>query len=367
MTTQTTTNRIFNFSAGPCTLPLEALEAAQQQFVDYCGQGMSLIEMSHRSKTVDGVHNDALSLMRELLGVPDTHHILFLGGGATLQFSTIPQNLLAGANKKAAYTHSGAWAKKAIADAKLFGDIDVIWDGADANYATLPDPATLDVPADATYLHLTSNETIGGVQWKDFPTIDQPIVADMSSDILSRDLPWEKFGIVYAGAQKNIGPAGMALVIIRDDVLQSCPDNVPLYANYKKHAGANSMLNTPPVFQIWMVKLVLEWLKGKGGLAYAADMAAKRSGILYDAMASSGGFYNCPVDAKYRSPMNVVWRLPSEELEAKFVADANAAGLSGLKGHRSVGGCRASIYNAMPVEGAEALANFMGEFAKRNG
>ena len=367
MTTQTATNRIFNFSAGPCTLPLEVLEAAQSQFVDYGGEGMSLIEMSHRSKTVDGVHTEALSLMRELLGVPDTHHILFLGGGATLQFSMIPQNLLAGDNKKAAYTHSGAWAKKAIGDAKLFGDIDVIWDGADSDYASLPDPATLSVPTDAAYLHLTSNETIGGVQWKDFPTTDVPIVADMSSDILSRALPWEKFGIVYAGAQKNIGPAGMALVIIRDDILQSCPDNVPLYANYKKHQGAGSMLNTPPVFQIWMVKLVLEWLKGKGGLVYAADMAAKRSGIVYDAIENSGGYYRCPVDADYRSPMNVVWRLPSEELEAKFIAEATAAGLIGLKGHRSVGGCRASIYNAMPVEGAEALATFMGEFAKGNG
>ncbi len=359
--------RIFNFSAGPCTLPLEVLEQARDLFVDYKGTGMSLIEMSHRSKTVVAVHEEALSLVRELLAIPDTHEILFLGGGATLQFGMIPANLL-GAGKKASYTHSGAWAKKAIADGKAYGAVDVVWDGKDSNYATLPDPASVKPTAGSAYLHLTSNETIGGVQWKSFPKADVPLVADMSSDILSRPIDFAPFGIIYAGAQKNIGPAGMALVIIRKDVLEACPDDVaPQYFSYKQHAGAQSMLNTPPVFQIWMVNLVLQWLKGKGGVAWAQQMAQKRSSILYGAIEKHGDFYRCPIDAAVRSPMNVVWRLPSEELEGQFVKEATAAGLDGLKGHRSVGGCRASIYNAMPIEGAEALAQFMADFAAKNG
>ncbi len=362
----TTTNRIFNFSAGPCTLPLEALERAQAQFADYEGQGMSLIEMSHRSKTVDGVHNEAIALVKELLDLPDNYAVLFLGGGATLQFSMVPMNLIRNGGS-ADFTHSGAWAKKAIGDAKLIGNTHVVWSGEESGFTTLPDPASVQTTDGAKYLHLTSNETIGGIQWQDFPDVDVPLVSDMSSDILSRPLPIEKFGIIYAGAQKNIGPAGMGLVIVRDDILEQCPDDLPLYYNYKKHAGANAMLNTPPVFQIWMVKLVLDWLKEKGGVQWSQQMAAKRSGLLYDAMAASGGYYRCPVDEAVRSPMNVVFRLPSEELEAKFIAEALDNGMSGLKGHRSVGGCRASIYNAMPLEGAEALASFMADFAARNG
>ena len=358
--------RIHNFSAGPCTLPLPALEAAQAQFADFEGQGMSLVEMSHRSKTVDGVHQAALGLMREVLGVPDTHEILFLGGGATLQFSMIPMNLLAG-GKSADYTMTGAWAKKAIADAKKLAKVNVTFDDADNNYSTLPDPAAVTATEGAAYYHLTSNETIGGIQWQDFPQLDIPLVADMSSDILSRPLPFERFGLIYAGAQKNIGPAGLSLVIIRKDILEQCPDDLPLYLGYKGHAKANSMLNTPPVFQIWMVKLVLEWLKGEGGLGWAQEMAQKRSGLVYEAMNASGGFYRCPIGEDIRSPMNVVWRLPNEELEAQFVAEAAEVGLSGLKGHRSVGGCRASLYNAMPLAGAEALAQFMADFAAKNG
>lgn len=358
--------RIFNFSAGPCTLPLEVLQQAQEQFVDYQGSGMSLIEMSHRGKIVDGVHNQALALMKELLGVPDTHQVLFLGGGATLQFSMVPMNLLHG-GKSADYANSGAWAKKAIADAKLLGKVNVTFDDKASNYSTLPDPGAVEVSEGAAYYHLTSNETIGGIQWQGWPTLGVPLVADMSSDIMSREIPFEKFGLIYAGAQKNIGPAGVSVVIIRKDVLEACPDGLPVYLGYKGHAKENSMLNTPPVFQIWIIKLVLEWLKGKGGLAWASEMAKKRSGVLYDAIAGHGAFYRSPVDAKVRSTMNVVWRLPSEELEAKFVAEAKAAGFDGLKGHRSVGGIRASIYNAMPLEGVTGLAGFMADFAKKNG
>ena len=362
----TATHRIYNFSAGPCTLPLEALEAARDAFVDYQGTGMSLIEMSHRSKTVDAVHNAALDLVRELLGLPDSHHALFLAGGATFQFGMVPMNFLKG-GKTADYTHSGAWAKKAIADARLVGNVNVIFDGKDSNYMTLPEPASVKATPGAAYLHLTSNETIGGVQWKAFPDVGVSLVADMSSDIMSRRLPIEKFGLIYAGAQKNIGPAGLAVVIISDAMLAQCPGDLVNYLNYRDHVADNSMRNTPPVFQIWMVKLVLEWLKGKGGLDWAADMASRRSAIVYDAINRNAGFYACPVDERYRSTMNVVFRLPSEELEAAFVKEAEANGMSGLKGHRSVGGCRASLYNAMPLDGAQALANFMNDFAARNG
>ncbi|MDH3583504.1 MAG: 3-phosphoserine/phosphohydroxythreonine transaminase [Phycisphaerae bacterium] len=359
-------SRIYNFSAGPCTLPLPVLEAARDQFVDYENTGMSLVEMSHRSKTVDGVHCRALELMRELLSVPESHEILFLGGGATFQFSMIPLNLLRGGGK-ADYTNSGAWAKKAIADAAKVGEVNVVFDGSDEKFTTLPDPGKVEASAGSLYLHLTSNETIGGIQWKSFPDVDVPIVADMSSEILSRPIPFEKFGIVYAGAQKNIGPAGVAVVIIRRDILDRCSDDLPAYLDYRKHLEANSMLNTPPVFQIWMIKLVLEWLRELGGVTWAQQMADRRSGLLYETIDKHDGFYRCPVDRGIRSPMNVVWRCPSEDLEARFIAEADRQGLSGLKGHRSVGGCRASIYNAMPVEGAEALARFMDQFAAANG
>jgi phosphoserine aminotransferase len=358
--------RIFNFSAGPCTLPLEVLERANDQFIDYDGTGMSLVEMSHRSKAVVAVHERALQLVRDLLHVPESHKVLFLGGGATFQFGMIPANLLRDAGH-ADYTHSGAWAKKAIGDAQTLGQANVIWDGSDSSYTTLPDPATL-IPTDgAAYLHLTSNETIGGVQWKTFPQTDVPLVADMSSDILSRPISIADFGIIYAGAQKNIGPAGLGLVIIRDDILARCPKDMPLYLNYHKHVDADSMLNTPPVFQIWMVQLVLEWLEAQGGVAWAEQQAARRSEILYGAIEAAGGFYRSPVNAAVRSSMNVVFRLPSDELEGQFVSEATSAGFDGLKGHRSVGGCRASIYNAMPIAGAEALAGFMADFAAKNG
>jgi len=363
--TTTATQRIFNFSAGPCTLPAEVLEIAAGEMLNYQGTGMGIVEMSHRSKPVVSVFEQAEAGVREVLGVPEDMHILFMGGGATFQFGMIPMNLLAG-GKSADYIHSGAWAKKAIADAKAVGKVNVIFDGKDSNYMSLPNPASVKASADAAYLHICSNETIGGVQWKDYPTVDVPIVADMSSEIMSRPIDFDKFGLIYAGAQKNIGPAGVCLVLIKKDLVAQCPNNLVGYLNYAGHIEGESMLNTPPVFNVYMIKLVMDWLKGKGGLSWAADMAAKRSKILYDAIARND-FYTCPVDAKYRSLMNVVFTTPSEELDNKFVKESEAAGLSGLKGHRSVGGCRASIYNAMPIEGAEALASFMDAFAAKNG
>ncbi|MEM7627517.1 MAG: phosphoserine transaminase [Planctomycetota bacterium] len=367
---QTAVHRIHNFSAGPCTLPLEVLERAQAEFVDYQNHGMSAIEMSHRSKPVVALHEAALASMRELLNLGDDHEVLFLGGGATMQFGMVPMNLLAPGDA-ADYTHSGAWAKKAIADAEAVGArVNLVFDGTDDRYTFLPEPETVRSTAGSVYLHLTSNETIGGLQWKAFPDCDAPLIADMSSDFLSRPIDVEPFGLIYAGAQKNIGPAGVCVVIIRKDLMERSIDlgvKRPNYLNYANHAKAGSMLNTPPVFQIYMIGLVLEWLKAKGGTAWAAEMAQRRSALVYDAMAASGGFYRCPIDERFRSSMNVVFRLPSEELEAAFVAEATAQGLDGLKGHRSVGGCRASLYNAMPIEGAQALADFMGEFARTRG
>ena len=358
--------RLHNFSAGPCTLPLEVLETAERELVNYRGQGMSLLEMSHRTPPVEGVRDDAEAALRRLLGLSDRHHVAFLAGGATFQFAMVAMNFLTH-DRLGDYVHSGAWAKKAVADARKVGRVNVVWDGAEEEYMTLPDPAAIQSSEGSQFLHLTSNETIGGVQWKAFPDCDAPIVADMSSDFLSRPVPLERFGLIYAGAQKNIGPAGVTVVILTDDMLGACDGDLPGYLQYAGHVENRSMLNTPPVFQVWMVKLVLEWLEARGGLAWAEAAAAERSGILYRCLDDSGGFYRCPVDPRVRSTMNVVFRLPSEDLEERFVREAEAAGLSGLQGHRSVGGIRASIYNAMPVGGVEALANFMADFRHAQG
>lgn len=360
-------NRIHNFSAGPCTLPVEALEAARDEFVDYQGKGMSLIEMSHRSKEYDAVHMEAMDLVKRLYGLPENYKVLLLGGGATLQFAMVPLNLM-GTGGRCDLAHTGAWAKKALADAKKIGNVNLVFDGSEDGFMSLPEASTLEPSKGSTYLHMTSNETIGGVQWPDFPdTGDVPLVCDMSSDFVSRRIPVEKFGLIYAGAQKNAGPAGCSIVIIREDLLERSSDALPAYLSYKIHADKDSMYNTPPVFPIYMIGKTLKWLEKQGGLEAAERMAAERSGLIYDAMAAAPEFYRCPVQESARSKMNVVFRLPSEDLEKQFVAEALEHGMSGLKGHRSVGGCRASVYNAMPVAGAKALAEFMGEFAKTNG
>ena len=360
-------SRIYNFAAGPCTLPYEALESAHAEFLDYQGKGMSLIEMSHRSKEYDAVHAEAMDLVKRLYGLPDTYKVMFLGGGATLQFAMVPMNLMAPGGH-CDMTLTGAWAKKANADAKKFGKVNLVFDGSGDNFMSVPDAAGLKPSEGSSYFHMTSNETIGGVQWRDFPdTGDVPLVCDMSSDFVSRKVPVEKFGLIYAGAQKNAGPAGTSIVIIRDDLLERSPDTLPAYLSYAVHAPKDSMYNTPPVFPIYMVMKTLAWLESKGGLDAATKMANERAGLIYGAIAANAGFYNCPVAEDSRSTMNIVFRLPSEDLEKQFVAEALAEGMNGLKGHRSVGGCRASVYNAMPVEGAKALADFMGEFAKKNG
>ncbi len=358
--------RKFNFSAGPSTLPLSVLQGLQRSMVEHDNAGMSLIEASHRSKEYDAVHNRAIELLRELLSVPATHEILLLGGGATMQFAMVPMNFLPqGASCDLA--HSGAWAKKALGDAKKIGNVRLAFDGSAADFMSLPVQQELSLDPKAAYFHLTSNETIGGVQWKEFPDSGEvPIVADMSSDIMSRPFSFDKFGLIYAGAQKNLGPAGVTVVIIRKDMLERCPDSLPAYLNYKTHAESNSLYNTPPVFSINAMRLVLEWVKAEGGLAEFDDRSRDKSALLYDTIEHSDGFYTNPVDPRFRSTMNVVFRMSSEELEKQFISQATAAGLDGLKGHRSVGGCRASIYNAMPMEGVEALAQFMRDFAKNN-
>jgi phosphoserine aminotransferase len=360
-------SRIYNFSAGPAALPLPVLEKARDEFVDYKGIGMSLVEASHRGKAYDQVHYEAMGLFKELLGLPDNYKVLFLGGGATMQFAMIPMNLLPEGGS-CDFTLTGTWAKKALGDAKKFGKVNVVFDGTEEKFVRMPDPADLTLDPNAAYLHLTSNETIAGIQWKAWPDSgDVPLVCDMSSDIMSRPIPAEKFGLIYAGAQKNLGPSGLGVVIIREDLIERAPRDLPAYLKYSTHAEADSLYNTPPVFPIWMVKMVLEWVKEQGGVAAMETLAATRSGMLYEAMATSGGYYRCPVDEGTRSTMNVVWRLPTEDLEKKFIAEALEAGFSGLKGHRSVGGCRASIYNAMPVEGITSLVEFMKEFQRTNG
>jgi phosphoserine aminotransferase len=360
-------NRIFNFSAGPCTLPEPVIAEAAAEFEEFQGKGMSIIEMSHRSKEYDAVHMETMDLVRRLYNVPANYKIMFIGGGATLQFSMIPMNLMAPGGQ-CDYTFTGVWAKKAIADAKKIGTVNLAYDGSDESFLNLPEAASLKVNPEAAYFHMTSNETIGGIQWSDFPdTGDVPLVCDMSSDFVSRRIDVSKFGLIYAGAQKNAGPAGTSIVIIRDDLLERSSDNLTAYLNYSIHAAKDSMYNTPPVFPIYMVGKTLKWLEDAGGLEAAEKFAAERSGLIYGAMAKNSGFYNCPVNENCRSLMNIVFRLPSEDLEKKFVAEAMENGMSGLKGHRSVGGCRASVYNSMPVAGAKALADFMDEFAAKNG
>jgi len=360
-------SRIYNFSAGPSTLPLEALEQAAGQFVDYENSGMSLIEMSHRGKQYDAVHTETIALLREILQVPDTSHVLLLQGGATLQFGMIPLAFLK-SGMSADYIITGAWAKKAVGDARAVGEVTAPWDGADCSYTRMPAQQELALNPNAAYVHLCSNETIGGIQWQSFPdTGSVPLICDMSSDILSRPLDWNKIDMVYAGAQKNLAPAGMGLVIMSERLASTARTDLPAYLRYDLHIKNNSLYNTPPTFVIWMTQLTLKWIKSIGGMPELERRRDEKASMLYNAIENSNGYYRSPVDQACRSAMNVVWRLPSEELEAQFIQQAQKEGMSGLKGHRSVGGCRASIYNAMPVEGVKALTDFMQHFMKKNG
>jgi len=356
--------RIYNFSAGPATLPYSVLEEAAKDIVNFKDKGIGLIEMSHRSKEFMAVADETEALVRELLEVPENYKVLFLQGGASSQFFMIPMNLL-GAGKKATYLNTGTWAKKAIKEAKLFGDIDVAYSSEESTFNRVPEEGEYAVDQSSEYLYLCSNNTIYGTQFARFPGKGRMLVCDMSSDIFSRSLDISRFGIIFAGAQKNMGPAGVTLVIIREDLLESTPDNVPTMLSYKTHADKGSMFNTPPTFAIYCVGRVLTWLKEQGGVAAMQQRNEEKAALLYEAI-DGNDFYRGHAEKASRSLMNVTFNLPTPELEAEFIAEAAALGLDGLKGHRSIGGCRASIYNAFPKEGVEKLVAFMVEFAAKN-
>jgi phosphoserine aminotransferase len=358
-------SRKFNFYAGPSTLPFEVLQELEADFLDYRGMGLSLVETSHRSSEYDEVHSSVLQGIKSLLNIGDEFAVVLMGGGATLQFSAVPMNLM-GNFGHSDYVISGTWAKKALADAKLYSNPRVVWDGSDEAFTSLPDPASIQSGSDSAYLHITSNETINGVQWKDFPNSEAPLVADMSSDIFSRPLPMERFGLIYAGAQKNLAPAGVTMVIIRKELLDRAGDNIGAYLKYKTHADKDSLYNTPPVFPIWAMSRVIKWIEGKGGLEGIQKINAEKANLLYSVIDGTDGFYHCPVDPAVRSTMNVVFTMKNDELQAAFLKGAAERDMLGLKGHRAVGGCRASIYNAMPLEGVQALADYMQDFAEKN-
>ncbi len=359
--------RKYNFSAGPAMLPAEVLERAQQEMSDWHGTGMSVMEMSHRGKDYMSIAEQAEADLREVMAIPDNYKVLFLQGGASSQFAMVPMNLLCSQNKlHADYLNTGAWSKKAIAEAGKYGDINVVASSEDTNFTTIPDFDTWNLNANAAYMHYTPNETIGGVEFHSIPDVgDVPLVADMSSTILSRPIDVSKFGIIYAGAQKNIGPAGLTLVIIRDDLIGEVMTDTPAMFDYAIHAKSDSMYNTPPTYAWYLSGLVFQWIKEKGGLAAMAEISQRKSQKLYDAIDGSD-FYNSPVPTEFRSWMNVPFTLANADLDASFLEQAAQHNLVTLKGHRSVGGMRASIYNAMPEEGVDALVSFMQEFEKSN-
>jgi phosphoserine aminotransferase len=358
--------RVFNFSAGPAILPLEVLERAREELLDWNGTGSSVMEVSHRGKPFVACAEEAEALLRELLGVPSNYKVLFLQGSATGQFAAVPMNLTT-PESVADYINTGAWSKKALGEAKRFCRVNVAADEAASNYSTVPEQSALKLTQGAAYVHYTPNETIGGVEFPYVPeTNGVPLVADMSSNILSRPIDVSKFGIVYASAQKNIGPAGLAVVIVRDDLLGKARTAMPSILDYKDMAANGSMSNTPPTFGWYLAGLVFKWLKAKGGLTAMYKQNAAKAKKLYDAIEASS-FYANPVAKNCRSIMNVPFTLAKPELDKQFCSEAKAAGLTHLEGHRSVGGMRASIYNAMPPEGVDALVAFMKEFERKNG
>lgn len=357
-------DRVFNFSPGPATLPYEVLQKAGQDVVNFQETGIGLIEISHRSKEFMAVTNEAETSLRELLQIPDNYKVLFLQGGASSQFFMVPMNLL-GNGKKATYLNTGTWAKKAIKEARLFGEIEVAYSSEEANFNRVPKPGEYTVADDSEYLYYVSNNTIYGTEFPDLPKTDKMLISDMSSDILSRPVDIAKFGVIFAGAQKNLGPAGVTIVIIREDLLDRTPTNTPTMLSYKTHADKGSMFNTPPCFSIYVVGEVLKWLKKIGGVAAVEKINKEKAALLYGAIDSSG-YYRGHAEKESRSLMNIAFNLPAPELEAKFIAEAAAVGLNGLKGHRSIGGCRASIYNAFPMEGVVKLVDFMKDFAAKN-
>jgi phosphoserine aminotransferase len=361
------TERIYNFSAGPAVLPLPVLEEAARDLPALPGVGMSVLEISHRSKVFEQILEEAEANVRSLLGIPEGYHVLFLQGGASLQFAMVPMSFLPKGGK-ADYVVTGSWAKAALKEAAKLGTVQVAATTEKDNFSRVPAQAELALDPGAAYLHYTSNETIGGVQWPEPPDAGAvPLVCDTSSDFLSRPVDVGRHALLYAGAQKNVGPAGVTIVILRDDLLARAPAGLPAMLDYKVLAQARSMYNTPPCFGIYVIQLVTRWLLGLGGLAQIQKQNEEKAQVLYECIDASGGFYKGHAQPESRSRMNVTWTMSSEELEKRFVKEAAAAGMDGLKGHRSVGGLRASIYNAFPRDGVVALVELMKEFQRKQG
>jgi phosphoserine aminotransferase len=360
-------DRVWNFNPGPATLPLAVLEKAKEELPNYAGTGMAVMELSHRSKEFSAINDQTNQLLVELFGIPDNFKVLFLQGGASLQFAMVPMNLLQ-KGKAADYINTGSWSKKAMKEAKIQGAVNVAGSSEGTNFNRIPKQNELKLDPNALYCHITSNNTIEGTQYQAFPNTENvPMVADMSSDILSRTISFDKFGLIYAGAQKNLGPAGLTVVIIRKDLIESGREDIPIILQYRVHAEENSLYNTPPTYSVYLMKLVLEWVKSLGGLSAVEKRNQKKGELIYKTIDSNPGFFKGTTEKDSRSLMNVTFRLPNEELEAKFISEAKAAGFIGLKGHRSVGGIRVSMYNALEPEGIKQLTEFMKAFAKKNG
>lgn len=360
-------NRVYNFNPGPATLPLSVLEQAQQELLDFQGTGMSILETSHRSKAYEAVNSEAEARVKQLLGLGDDYRALFVQGGASLQFAMVPMNFLP-AGATADYLITGSWATKASDEARRIGQVHVAATTKEEQYRRIPTPDDIRLSDAPAYVHLTSNNTIYGTQWHVFPRFgDVPLVADMSSDILSRPFDAGQFALIYAGAQKNIGPAGVTLVVIRQNWMEQAPETLPAILRYATHAKSDSLYHTPPVFSVYLVNLVLKDIEACGGLAAVAERNQQKAAAIYGAIDRSGGFYQPHAANDSRSLMNITFRLASEDLEKRFISEAANAGMVGLKGHRSVGGVRVSLYNAMSLEGCSTLASFMDDFAQRAG
>lgn len=358
--------RIYNFSAGPAILPEEVLKEAQENLFMLPGVGMSILEISHRSKTFEGILEGAKNGMRALLGIDDNYEILFLQGGATLQFSMVPLNLMPPKNK-ADYILTGVWAKKAIKEAKRVGSVNIAGSSEADGFNRIPRQEELKLDPDASYVHFTSNNTIYGTEWRTEPVVGNvPLVCDASSDFMHKKIDVSKYALIYAGAQKNLGPSGVTVVIIRKDMLERSSDELHTYLNYKIHADNGTMYNTPTTFGIYIIYLVTKWLQNLGGLDEMYKINCRKASLLYDYIDSSDGYYRSPVEKESRSLMNITFRLPNEELDKKIIEEATKAGFSGLKGHRSAGGLRASVYNAFPEKGVADLVEFMKDFRARN-
>ena len=358
--------RVHNFSAGPATLPLAVLEQVKEGLPVYPGAGASVMEISHRSKAFAAIHEQAKSNIQQLLDLPDNYKVLFIQGGASLQFSMLAMNFLKGGT--ADYINTGSWAQKAISEAKVFGTPNVVWDGADDNYNRVPGNDELNLSADAEYVHYCANETIQGIEFASEPDVgDKALLCDASSNFLSKPIDITKYAMLYAGAQKNVGPAGVAVVIIRGDMLERVPDGLASLLDYRVIAEGDSLVNTPPCWGIYIISLTTQWMLDQGGLAGIKQNNDEKAKLIYDAIDNSGGFYKGHATTDCRSNMNVTFTLANSDLESTFVAQATAAGLDGLQGHRSVGGCRASIYNAMEKASCQALVDFMVAFQQKNG